>query len=134
MNERQKHLILKEKARDMLLREGFSDNEIFFEYKIPLKRKKYYKVDVIGIKENNKIIIECGNITRKGKAEYLKNISNQFIHLKYESEGNIKPITLEIDEDLWIKFKEKIPRTITLNDAIVELIKKEVSKNDVHKN
>lgn len=48
--------------------------------------------------------------------------------------SDIKPITLEIDEDLWIKFKEKIPRTITLNDAIVELIKKEVSKNDVHKN
>lgn len=38
----------------------------------------------------------------------------------------IKPITLEIDKDLWNKFKEIVPRTITLNDAIVELIEKEV--------
>ena len=40
----------------------------------------------------------------------------------------VKPITLEIDVVLWKKFKDKIPRTIKLNDAIVTLIKKEVSK------
>lgn len=40
----------------------------------------------------------------------------------------IKPITLEIDKEIWEKFKERTPRTITLNDAIVELIKKEVKK------
>ena len=40
----------------------------------------------------------------------------------------IKPITLEIEKEIWNKFKEKTPRTITLNDAIVELIKKEVIK------
>ena len=37
----------------------------------------------------------------------------------------IKPITLEIEKELWDKFKEITPRTITLNDAIVMLIKKE---------
>ena len=42
--------------------------------------------------------------------------------------AKIKPITLEIEEELWIKFKEKTPRTITLNDKLVELIKKEVNK------
>jgi|24BtaG_2_1085350.scaffolds.fasta_scaffold06121_2 hypothetical protein len=42
----------------------------------------------------------------------------------------IKPITLVVDEELWRRFKEVTPRTITLNDAVVELIKKEVKKND----
>lgn len=37
-------------------------------------------------------------------------------------EEKIKPITLEIDKEKWDKFKERIPRTKTLNDAIVELI------------
>ena len=40
----------------------------------------------------------------------------------------IKPITLEIEKRLWQEFKEVTPRTITLNDAIVMLIKKEASK------
>lgn len=40
----------------------------------------------------------------------------------------IKPITLEIEKDLWDRFKDAIPRTKTLNDAIVELIEKEVNK------
>jgi hypothetical protein len=40
----------------------------------------------------------------------------------------ISPITLKIDKEIWEKFKEKTPRTITLNDAIVELIKKETNK------
>ncbi len=34
----------------------------------------------------------------------------------------IKPITLEIDSEIWRKFKEKTPRTIKLNDAVVKLI------------
>ncbi len=41
---------------------------------------------------------------------------------------NIKPITLEIEKELWEKFKEITPRTITLNDAIVILILKEVKR------
>lgn len=40
----------------------------------------------------------------------------------------IKPITLEIDKELWDKFKAATPRTIKLNDAVVTLIKKEVEK------
>ncbi len=43
-------------------------------------------------------------------------------------EEKIKPLTLEIDKKLWDKFKEKVPRTKRLNDAVVELIKKEVGK------
>ena len=40
----------------------------------------------------------------------------------------IKPITIEIDEKIWTRFKESIPRTIKLNDAIVRLIEREVIK------
>jgi len=42
--------------------------------------------------------------------------------------NNIKPITLEIDKSLWESFKEIVPRTITLNEAIVQLIEKEVQE------
>ena len=41
--------------------------------------------------------------------------------------NKIKPITLEVDKDLWDKFKVMIPRTVTLNEAIVALIEKKVN-------
>lgn len=37
-------------------------------------------------------------------------------------------ITLIIDEDLWNQFKEGLPRTTSLNDGVVELIRKEVQR------
>jgi len=40
----------------------------------------------------------------------------------------IKPITLVIEKKTWIKFKNKIPRTIALNDKLVELIEREIKK------
>ena len=42
--------------------------------------------------------------------------------------AKLKPLTLEIDKELWEDFKRIIPRTITLNEAVVQLIKKEVEK------
>lgn len=41
----------------------------------------------------------------------------------------IKPITLEVDKDLWISFKEKVPRTIRLNDKIISLIEEYTNAN-----
>ena len=41
----------------------------------------------------------------------------------------IKPLTLEIELNLWNKFKVMTPRTITLNEAVIKLIEKEVKKN-----
>lgn len=40
----------------------------------------------------------------------------------------MKTITypLIIEEDLWIQFKNLVPRTKKLNDALVELVKKRV--------
>lgn len=46
-------------------------------------------------------------------------------------EKTIKPLTLEINEDLWTTFKNKVPRTITLNDKVVDLIKREVENKQV---
>jgi len=43
--------------------------------------------------------------------------------------NEIKPITLKIEEELWNKFKLKTLRTITLNNAIVNLIEKDVAKS-----
>jgi len=40
----------------------------------------------------------------------------------------IKPITIEIEESIWNKFKDVIPRSITLNDAVVSLIERECKK------
>ncbi len=40
----------------------------------------------------------------------------------------IKPLTLEVEKSLWEKFKHMTPRTLTLNDAIVKLIEREVGK------
>ena len=38
----------------------------------------------------------------------------------------IRPITLEIDENVWKEFKERVPRTVKLNDKLVELIEREL--------
>lgn len=35
----------------------------------------------------------------------------------------IKPLTLEIEKDIWEDFKKRVPRTTTLNDKVVQLIK-----------
>lgn len=42
----------------------------------------------------------------------------------------IKPITLIIEKEIWENFKKIIPRTETLNDTIVELIKKKLKKEE----
>jgi len=42
----------------------------------------------------------------------------------------VNPLTLSIEKEAWEKFKLITPRTITLNDAVVNLIKKEVEENE----
>jgi len=39
----------------------------------------------------------------------------------------VKPLTLWIDKRLWDEFKETVPRNITLNDAVVLLIKEQLN-------
>ena len=40
----------------------------------------------------------------------------------------VKPLTLDIDKEVWEKFKSKVPRNITLNDKVAELIKQFVDE------
>ncbi len=39
----------------------------------------------------------------------------------------IRPLQLEIDPDLWESFKCHVPRTISLNNAVVRLIERELT-------
>lgn len=40
----------------------------------------------------------------------------------------VKKITLDVEDDLWEKFKLLVPRSVKLNDAIVRLIQKVVEE------
>ena len=37
-------------------------------------------------------------------------------------DNKIKPITLEIEKDLWYAYKKIVPRTVKLNTAVCNLI------------
>ena len=43
-------------------------------------------------------------------------------------EKEIKKFLLEIPEEIWTKWKNTIPRSISLNKALTELLKKEGEK------
>jgi len=43
-------------------------------------------------------------------------------------EKNIKKFLLEIPEEIWNKWKNTVPRSISLNKALIELLKKEGKK------
>lgn len=40
----------------------------------------------------------------------------------------VKKFLLEIPEEIWEKWKNKVPRSISLNKALIELLKKEGGK------
>ena len=42
----------------------------------------------------------------------------------------IKKFLLEIPEEIWENWKKTIPRSISLNKALIELLKKRVLKNE----
>jgi len=43
-------------------------------------------------------------------------------------EQKIKKFLLEVPEDIWEKWKNTVPRSISLNKALIELLKKEGKK------
>ena len=45
-----------------------------------------------------------------------------------EKNSKIKKFLLEIPEEIWEKWKNTIPRSISLNKALIELLKKEGKK------
>ena len=47
-----------------------------------------------------------------------------------KKEEKIKKFLLEIPEEVWNKWKDTVPRSISLNKALIELLKKEGEKNE----
>jgi len=47
-----------------------------------------------------------------------------------KKEVKVKKFLLEIPEEIWEKWKEKIPRSISLNKALIELLEKEGDENE----
>ena len=43
-------------------------------------------------------------------------------------EVKVKTFLLEIPEEIWNKWKNTVPRTLSLNKALIELLKKEGEK------
>ena len=41
-----------------------------------------------------------------------------------------KKFLLQIPEEIWKKWKDTVPRSISLNKALIELLKKEGKKNE----
>ncbi len=79
------HLLLKKQAKNILRNMGFNDNEILYEKKIfTIKGRKFgYVIDVVGIKKDSVIFIECGTITNKNNKKGLKKHCDKLIHLPY---------------------------------------------------
>ena len=42
----------------------------------------------------------------------------------------VKKFLLEVPEEIWTKWKDTVPRSISLNKALIELLKKEGEKNE----
>ena len=51
--------------------------------------------------------------------------------MSVNTEATKPRITLRVKERLWSQFKNTIPRTITLNDAIVNLIREQVTGTQI---
>ena len=43
---------------------------------------------------------------------------------------NVKTFLLEVPEEIWNKWKFKVSRSISLNKALIELLKSEGDKNE----
>jgi len=47
-----------------------------------------------------------------------------------KKEGRLKKFLLEIPEEIWNKWKDTVPRSISLNKSLIELLKKEGEKHE----
>ena len=47
-----------------------------------------------------------------------------------EKDKKLKKFLLEVPEDVWNKWKNGVPRAISLNKALIELLDKQGKKND----
>lgn len=42
----------------------------------------------------------------------------------------IKPLTLEIEKEIWEQFKAITPKSLTLNQAVIKLIQEEIKRKN----
>ena len=79
--EYKKHCILKEQAKECLLKD-FKEHEIYFEYKIVIDDKKYI-IDAVAISPKRKVAIECGVLDTDDRMKKLATIFDKVIHFPY---------------------------------------------------
>lgn len=48
--------------------------------------------------------------------------------MKSQRNKNVKKFLLEIPSEIWLKWKDKVPRSISINNALIELLRKESVK------
>ncbi len=125
MTEKQKHLELKKKGKELLLNQGFKESEIFFEYRLILNKNKWLLIDVAGINNEKTAFIECGNINGENRFEILKSYCDNVIYLKYPKEKREgTPMNFFIEPELHKSFKIKsIDIGKDMRDILVDFIK-----------
>lgn len=127
--ESKEHYLLKEKAKKMLLTNGFKEKEIYSEYKIidAKNNRLKYIVDVVGQSKDKLIFIECGK-TRKGKLEELRGLCTKLFHLKY-SKKHI--FLLSMSKELYKKLRFlSIDEKKSMNELINNSIEEKIGKED----
>lgn len=80
------HKLLKEQAKRLLEKQGFSKSEIFEEYKCKECNGGYLLVDVVGIKTGLKVGVECGQLATSNPCDRfiaLKTCVDKIIWLPY---------------------------------------------------
>jgi len=50
--------------------------------------------------------------------------------MKNKKGMKVKTFLLEIPEEIWNKWKDTVPRSISLNEGLIKLLKKEGGKNE----
>ena len=122
--ESMEHKILKREGMEILKERGYSN--IQMEYRIENK-----PIDVVGFREDGVGVVECGIFPKNRREGLEKNPEIiEIIHLPYNKDKIIRPTTLEIDKDIWNKFKDLVHRDKRLTDAIALLVHEFVDKGN----
>lgn len=130
------HIAYKRVAIDLLKERGFSPNEIHEEHSVKYKVDGHmsYKIDVVGIRENRKVAIECGK-TELSKLMNLRKIFDEVIVVgpekivelydywkgKYFTDTN--KLKMEVNDLLY-----RIERVIERRDSEIQPLKDEIAE------
>jgi hypothetical protein len=77
------HKELKTEAPSLLLEKGYIQNQIFEEYPCYYGNSHTYKIDMVGIKSDYTIAVECGSTNPK-KLNFLSTKYDEVIHMSYK--------------------------------------------------